>query len=118
VMVDETPHPVGQANNVFVFPGLGMGAMVAEARAVTDGMVLAAARTLAAQVTDERLATGAIYPPVTELGCISRRIAIAVAQAAIAAGVAGIPADADVAAIVDASTWTPAYVPYRAGGAV
>jgi len=44
VVVDGAARPVGQANNVLVFPGLGLGAMAAESRLVTDGMVLAAAR--------------------------------------------------------------------------
>jgi malate dehydrogenase (oxaloacetate-decarboxylating) len=118
VEVDGTIRPVGQANNVFVFPGLGLGAIAAEARGITDGMVLAAARVLAGEVTDERLATGALYPPVGSLGPISRAIAIAVAREAINAGVARIAVDSDVPAIVDAATWQPAYVPYRAGGAV
>ena len=115
---DGSVRPVGQANNVFVFPGLGLGAIAAEARAVTDGMVLAAARALAAEVTDDRLAGGALYPPVATLGRVSRTIAIAVAREAVVAGVAGIADDADLGAIVDGATWWPSYVPYRAGGAV
>ncbi len=95
---------IGQANNVFIFPGVGLGAIVAEARTVTDRMFLLAARELAASVSDERLATGAIYPPVTMLRAVSRRIAVAVAMEA-----GGL---SDVAAAVDAAMWWPAYVPY------
>lgn len=118
VMVAGEARPVGQANNVFVFPGLGLGTIASEARIVTDGMVLAAARTLAAEVTDDRLAAGALFPEVASLRGVSRAIAIAVALEAVAAGVAGIPDDADVPAIVDAAMWLPAYVPYRPGGGV
>jgi malic enzyme len=117
VTIDGEVRLVGQANNVFVFPGLGLGAIASEARAVTDGMVLAAARALADEVSADRLDAGALYPPVASLGPVSRTIAIAVARQAIVEDVAGIPDDADVPAVIDAATWWPDYVPYRAGGA-
>jgi malic enzyme len=106
------PHEVGQANNVLVFPGLGLGIIAAEARRVTDRMLLQSARTLASMVRTQRLATGGLYPRIRELGPISRAIAITVAQEAVAAGVAGIPPDADLEALVDSAIWYPAYVPY------
>jgi malic enzyme len=115
VSVDGVERIVGQANNVFVFPGLGLGAIVAEARAVSDAMVLAAARELAACVTDERLAVGALYPRVAGLREVSHRIAVVVAREAMAAGLSPLPADIDLAAEVDAAMWWPDYVPYRPG---
>lgn len=104
---------IGQANNVFIFPGVGLGAIVSEATEVTESMFLAAADTLASQVSDERLGSGAIYPPVTDLRAVSRAIAIAVANAAIQDGASRLPDTTDVAGLVDAATWWPAYVPYR-----
>ena len=112
VVRDDQLRPVAQANNVFVFPGLGLGAIVAEARAITDGMLLAAADAIDASTTDARLATGAILPPIGDLRAIARRVAVAVAEEARRAGVAGIGADRDIAADIDAATWWPAYVPY------
>jgi malate dehydrogenase (oxaloacetate-decarboxylating) len=103
---------VGQANNVFVFPGLGLGAVVAEARRVTDGMFLAAARTLASLVDDRRLASGALYPPVRDLARISRAVAIAVAREALVGGVADIDPATDLEMATADATWTPAYVRY------
>jgi malate dehydrogenase (oxaloacetate-decarboxylating) len=95
---------VGQANNVFIFPGVGLGAIVAEAPTITDRMFLLAAHELAAFVTDERLAAGALYPPVTALRHVSRSIAIAVAREA---GTIDDPESA-----VDGAMWWPEYVPY------
>jgi malic enzyme len=112
VEVDGVRRDIGQANNVFVFPGVGLGAIVAEARAITDRMFLAAARALADGVSDARLATGALYPPVEDLRAVSRAIATVVVREAIDAGLAGIPVDSDVDAVVDAAMWWPDYVPY------
>ena len=112
-------HDIGQANNVFIFPGLGLGAIVAESRAITDRMFLLAARALADAVTPDRLETGALYPPVSMLRSVSRSIAIAVAREAIEAGLAGIELtrggalDAELEAMIDAAMWWPAYVPYE-----
>ncbi len=103
---------VGQANNVFIFPGVGLGSVVAEVRTITESMFLVAARALAAQVSDERLADGALYPPVEALADISRAVALAVGQAAMASGVAGISPGTDLATAIDEAMWHPAYVPY------
>jgi malic enzyme len=102
---------VGQANNVFVFPGIGLGAIVSEATTITDGMILAAARALAAEVRPDRLATGALYPPPSALRRVSRAVAVAVARAASDAGVSSLD-PAEIEAEVDAAMWWPAYVPY------
>ncbi len=104
---------VGQANNVFIFPGVGLGVIVAESREVTDAMFLLAAQALAEHVTTERLDTGALYPNVAELRAISQHIAIRVAGEALRAGLSPLPTDTDVAALVDSSMWWPAYAPYR-----
>jgi malic enzyme len=113
VEVDGVRREVGQANNVFVFPGIGLGAIVAETRAITDRMLLLAARALADAVGEDRLAAGAIYPRVGDLRAVTRAIATTVAREAIASGLARIPPDTDVDALVDAAMWWPAYVPYR-----
>ena len=100
VVHDGRAHVIGQANNAFIFPGVGLGAIVAEAPVVTDAMFLTAARVLAEQVTSERLADGALFPPIAELRAVSRAIAVAVAGDARAAD-------------VDAAMWWPDYVPYE-----
>jgi len=113
VEIEGQRHEIGQANNVFVFPGLGLGAIVSEAPSMPDELFLVAARTLADQVSSERLASGALYPPVEELRPVTRAVALAVAEAAVEAGLAGIAPRTNVAAEIDAAMWWPDYVPYE-----
>ncbi|HET8587121.1 MAG TPA: NAD-dependent malic enzyme [Candidatus Limnocylindria bacterium] len=112
VVLDGVRHEIGQANNVFIFPGLGLGALVAESHAVTRSMVLAAARALADATSSARVAAGALYPPVTDLRVVARAVALAVAGEAVRAGVAHVREGADLEAEVDAAMWWPAYAPY------
>jgi malate dehydrogenase (oxaloacetate-decarboxylating) len=100
---------VGQANNVFIFPGVGLGAIVSQASEITDGMFLAAATTLAGLVSEERLASGALYPRLAGLRAVSRAIAVAVASQARESGLARMPENKDIAAAVDAAMWNPGY---------
>jgi len=106
-------HEIGQANNVFVFPGLGLGAIVAEARTMPDRLFLVAARALAGCVSDERLADGAIYPPVPALRAVTRAIALAVAVEASRSGAGSVAPEVDLEAALDAAMWWPDYVPYE-----
>ena len=105
-------HLIGQANNAFVFPGIGLGAIVGGARAITDGMFLAAANTLAAMVETSRLIEGGIYPPQSALRDVSRAIAISVIRAGREEGVTSILGDEEIDQAVDASMWFPSYRPY------
>ncbi len=109
VEVDGHSRIVGQANNVFVFPGVGLGVVAVRAREVTDRMFLVAATTLAGLVGDERIEQGAIYPSLSELRSISRAIAVAVALEARDEGVAPMATDAEIGAAVDRCVWTPRY---------
>ncbi len=113
VECDGRTQVIGQANNAFVFPGIGLGVVVAEAREVTDEMFLAAADALAGMVRPERLETGAIYPNQSELRTVSRAVAIAVARCARDLGVGRHLGDQELEAAVDEMIWQPAYVPYE-----
>ncbi len=113
VRVGDRDRVIGQANNVFIFPGVGLGAIVSQAREVTDRMFLVAATTLADRVTMRRLSEGALYPRIAELRPISRAIAIAVAREACSSGVAPMMSDEEAAAAVDAAIWAPDYSALR-----
>ena len=106
-------HVIGQANNVFIFPGLGLGCIAAEIREVTDDLFLVAARTLADMVSAERLEVGAVYPHVNDLRAVSRAIALAVARTARDAGAGRAYRDEQLVQAVDDAIWYPAYVPYE-----
>jgi malate dehydrogenase (oxaloacetate-decarboxylating)(NADP+) len=99
----------GQGNNVYVFPGVGLGALVCEATKITDGMFLTAARTLAARVGAEDLALGRIYPALSKIREVSVKIAAAVADEAHRAGLARRPRPADLEADIRARMFEPAY---------
>ncbi|MEX2419335.1 MAG: oxaloacetate-decarboxylating malate dehydrogenase, partial [Acidimicrobiia bacterium] len=106
-------HRIGQANNVFVFPGIGLGAVVARASKISVGMFLAAARALADFVTDDTLKTGSLYPPITDVRALSKKVALAVIEVATREGIGQTLVDPEAA--VDAAMWEPVYLPYRAG---
>jgi len=109
VPVDGRPRLVGQANNVFVFPGLGLGAIVARTREITDEMFLAAAGTLARMTAEHRIRDGALYPPLAQLRTISRAIAVAVVREALTSGLARMVGDRDAGSAVDGAMWSPQY---------
>jgi len=105
---------IGQANNVHVFPGIGLGAIVSETRVIPDIAFLRTAETLAGLVSDESLADGSLYPPIAQLRVNARLIAIEVVRALRDAGVGRAFTDEEIPAAVDAAIWRPVYLPYAA----
>ncbi|MGS2585915.1 NAD-dependent malic enzyme [Streptomyces hebeiensis] len=105
-------HVIGQANNALVFPGLGLGAVVARADRITEGMLLAAARQIAAMV-DPTTPGAPILPLVDRLRDTSAAVAVAVARAAERDGVARATLDDDLDTAVRAAMWSPDYRPVK-----
>jgi malate dehydrogenase (oxaloacetate-decarboxylating) len=100
---------VGQSNNAFIFPGVGLGALVSGASEVTDGMFTAAAECLAGLVSDDDLAAGSLFPPIRDLRRVAGRIAEAVVRAASDEGVSrSFPYEKISAEVADAR-WEPRY---------
>ena len=102
---------IGQSNNAFIFPGIGLGALVAEAREVSDGMCRAAAECLAEQVSRDDLAAGSLYPRIRDLRVVVGRIAEAVVREAGRAGLGRPLPDEAIPGAVAAARWEPGYLP-------
>jgi malate dehydrogenase (oxaloacetate-decarboxylating) len=108
VEVDGRTVRIGQGHNAFIFPGVGLGVLLSEAREVTDAMFVAAADALAAQLTEEDLQAGSLYPRIAGLRGVTARVAEAVVRQAVSEGVARNPPE-DPAASIAAAMWEPAY---------
>lgn len=98
---------IGQGNNVFIFPGLGLGSLAVSARTISDGMITAAAQALATCVTSDELADGLLFPKIDRLREVSAAVACAVAQAAVAEGLTNEPAP--LRSNIEALMWRPDY---------
>lgn len=103
-------HRISQANNVYVFPGVGLGVVLSGARRVTDRMLMTAAQVVASSRTD-RPANDGILPELSLVPELSLRIARAVADCAVAEGAAEPFSDHDWDDRVAERRWTPEYVP-------
>ena len=104
-------YEIAQGNNVLIFPGVGLGAIAVAAKRVDDRLFTLAAEELAAALNTEELGAGRLYPRMSGLRSLTRRIAIAVGEACIEDGVAQTP-EVGVAAAVDALMWRPEYPEY------
>jgi len=99
----------GQGNNVYIFPGVGLGVIGCEASKVTDSMFLAAARALSAQVASQTLDEGSLYPPLPQIRDVSLAIAVAVAEVAYGEGLAQLPRPEDLCAHLKSLMYNPVY---------
>lgn len=106
---DRTFRP-GQGNNAYIFPGIGLGAVVCEASRITEDMFLAAAQTLANLVSEKDLSAGAIYPPLSDIRTVSLDIAVAVAGKAYQQLLAGVSSKPDgLRQVIEEYMYDPKY---------
>ena len=101
-----------QGNNSYIFPGVGLGAIACGARRVTDEMFLAAANTLASQVTPADLDQGSLFPPLSNTREVSARIAVAVAEVAYQRGFASKSRPEEMLSLIQAHVYDPHYPVY------
>jgi malate dehydrogenase (oxaloacetate-decarboxylating)(NADP+) len=109
VTIDDKTFIPGQGNNAYVFPGIGLGALAAQASIINDEMFLVAARTLADQVSDEELASGSLYPPLKTIRWVSLAIATAVAKAAKIHGLSTVDLPDDLEVHIQKMMYEPGY---------
>ena len=104
---------IGQCNNVFIFPGVGLGVIAVGAKRVTDAMFIAAARALSAFSPARQDPTASLYPSLTQVRNVSRAVAQAVAAEAVRSGLAAPLSAEEQTARINATMWTPAYPQVR-----
>ena len=104
---------ISQVNNSYIFPGLALGILVSRATRVTDGMMMAAAKALAALSPAVKDKAAALLPPIAESRKVSRAVATAVGRAAMAEGVSKLQSAAQLEDELDAYVWQPVYLPYE-----
>jgi malate dehydrogenase (oxaloacetate-decarboxylating)(NADP+) len=102
----------GQGNNAYIFPGVGLGAIVSQARKITDEMFLAAAHSLANQVTDADLERGRVYPALSRIRKVSALIAYDVAKIVYDKGLTDRVEPADIMAEIHEYMYQPVYPHY------
>lgn len=104
-----------QCNNAFIFPGIGLGAVISKAKKITDNMFFAASIELRdyAERCKSCSENHQLLPPITEVREINKLVAIAVIKQAIADRVAMIRPDTDIEGEIEKKLWYPKYIPYR-----
>jgi len=102
-----------QCNNMFIFPGVGLGASLSKSITISDSMLYAASTACADSLTQDELDRGQVFASVTRIRQVSKQVAIAVIEAARAEGLSQLDFDAipDIPSFVDSKMYFPHYVP-------
>ena len=112
VAFDGKNHPIAQCNNVYIFPGVGLGVVASKARFVSDRMFLQAARRLGELSPQIKDPQASLFPLLTELRSSSKEIAFVVGKQAQEEGVAERMSDEALRAAIDREMWFPDYPIY------
>ncbi len=104
---------ISQCNNLYIFPGMGLGAIVSQATRVTPSMFAAASGAVSNMVTESQMQDGNLLPPLNDIRDVSFRVALAVAKQARDEGIALIASDERLAELIKGAMWIPRYYPYR-----
>ncbi len=104
-----------QCNNMYIFPGVGLGALVAKASKVTDSMLMAASRAISAMVTPEQEAMGLLLPAMEDIRKASAVVALAVAKQAREEGLGRLLSDEQLEQMIAKAQWNPHFTQFRAG---
>ena len=107
-------YSTGQGNNMYIFPGVGLGATVCKATKITDSMFYTAAKTLANLVSKEDLKKGRVYPDLKDIREISSHIAVSVCEIAYSEGIAWEKRPDNLLEFVKSKMFQPVYLLYKA----
>lgn len=113
VDVDGRSVRISQINNSYIFPGLALGILVSKARRVTDGMIMAAAKKLASLSPARDDKNAPLLPPIADSRKVGLIIGEAVAEQAIADGVAEPDSRQSIREKIESYVWEPVYQPYK-----
>lgn len=104
---------VDQTNNVYIFPGMGLGLISVKAKRVTDKMFMAAAKALADCSPAKTDPKGNLLPPLTDVREVSYKVAFAVAKEAVNSNLTEQLTDEEIENNIRRHIWTPGYIPYK-----
>lgn len=104
---------IGQCNNAYIFPGVGLGVIASGARRVKQEMFMAAARALAEISPALSDSVASLFPPLTEVREVAKHVALAVGSAAQQLGVAEPTTSEELERRIKATMWSPHYARYR-----
>jgi malate dehydrogenase (oxaloacetate-decarboxylating) len=110
---DGRTRNISQCNNLYIFPGMGLGAIVCQATRVNGGMFAAASRAISDMVTASQMEDGELLPPLSNVREVSFQVAVAVARQARDEGIGLIASDDRLSQLVKSAMWVPRYYPYR-----
>jgi malate dehydrogenase (oxaloacetate-decarboxylating) len=113
IMKNGQPFRVDQTNNCYIFPGIGLGLIASKATQVTDNMFMAAAKALAECSPAKFDVNANLLPPLTEIRQTSLKVAVAIVNEAISAGISRNEIPGDIESHIRSMMWIPEYLPYR-----
>ena len=113
VDVDGKKKVVSQCNNLFVFPGMGLGALVSGTPRITNQMFMAASQAISSMMTTEDLERGQVLPAITDVRKVSAQVALAVCRVARESGFGMRVDDKCLLDRITNAMWNPRYLPYR-----
>ena len=102
----------GQGNNAYIFPGVGLGIILSRSNIISDDLFLTAANTLSSLVSDEELSNGQVYPSLSNIRSVSKKIAVSVAKKAMSDGLTNIPPPQNLENHLDSIIYNPEYQDY------
>lgn len=111
VEYEKKHYPIAQCNNVYIFPGVGLGIIASKARIVDDKMFLIAAEVLAEHSPILNDPTQSLFPSLKNLRSVARLVGIEIVKYAFSKDIAQVPKQ-DPEALVDKNIWFPTYRSY------